>query len=243
MKKNKLRLALLISGGGTTASAIISACLNGRLKIDPVLVIASSSGIAGINRVQEAGINANNIVIINPKACKDKDEFADKLILECKKKKVDLIGQYGWLPLTPAKFIKVYEGKIINQHPGPLDPPRVDFGGKGMYGRRVHCAVLYFRRVTNHDFWTEAVTHFVTPEFDKGRIIKKRRIEILPGDTVEDLQKKVLPIEHEVQIEALDDFVKEKVRIYHRKELLIKNNELNVLNQAKNVAAILYPYG
>lgn len=241
--KKKLRLALFISGGGTTASAIISACLSDRLMMDPVLVIASKKNIDGFEKVRKTGFNKKNITVIDPLLCTSKREFANKLICECRKRDVELIGQYGWLPLTPSLLIRQYEGRIINQHPGPLDPPRADFGGKGMYGRRVHCAILYFRRVTNHDFWTEAITHMVTEEFDKGEVIKRKKIKILPGDTVEDLQKRVLPIEHEVQIEALDEFIKGKVKVYHRREPLVKNSELSILKKAKEIARILYPHG
>jgi phosphoribosylglycinamide formyltransferase 1 len=239
----KIRLALLISGGGTTAQAIINACFSGRLQIDPVLVIASKNGIKGISRVQEAGITTNQIVIINPKAYKNSRVFGEKLIDVCKSFQVDIVGQYGWMPLTPVQFIRAYEGKIINQHPGPLDNGRADFGGKGMYGRRVHCAVLYFRRMTNHDFWTEATTHFVTDQFDKGQVIQHKKVDIRPDDAVEDLQQRVLPIEHEVQIEVLNDFVLGKVKVVKRSTLLVKDNELKILEEAKKIASMLYPKG
>lgn len=239
----KLRLAILISGGGTTATAIIKACISGKLKIKPALVIASRAGIKGIERIQDTGFPRDRIVILDPRTFKRSEDFADRLIDECNKYKIDIVGQYGWLPLTPKKFIKIYQGKIINQHPGPLDPPRVDFGGKGMYGRRVHCAILYFRRMTGHDYWTESTTHFVTEDFDKGEVIKRTTIKILPGDTVEDLQQRVLPIEYRTQIEVLKDFADGTVQIIKRPKLLVKDNELEFLKQAKKIAAILYPKG
>lgn len=238
-----LRLALFISGGGTTASAIITACRRSKLAISPVLVVASSSTIAGIQRVQDAGFSKKNIVVISPSKYLNKGEFGNKLLSVCERFCVDLIGQYGWLPLTPAILIKRYERKIINQHPGPLDPPRVDFGGAGMWGRRVHAAVLLFRRMTNHDLWTEATTHFVTAEFDKGQVIKRKKISITSDDTVESLQKKALEVEHKIQIEALSDLAHNCVRVLKRKSPLIKKNEKGVLKEAKGIAALLYPNG
>lgn len=239
----RLKLALFISCGGTTACTIINACRSGILNINPVLVIASKSGITGIERVKNAGLDSDSIKVVNPVYFTDHKIFGEKLLKYCSTFNVDIVGQYGWLPLTPLNLIKQYMGKIINQHPGPLDPGREDFGGKGMYGRRVHAAVLYFRRVTNHDFWTEATTHFVTEEFDKGEVIKRQKINILSDDTVESLQKRVLSVEHEVQIEALRDFAMGKVKTQKRKLPLIQINELKILEEAKRVAKIYYPNG
>lgn len=239
----KIRLALLISGSGTTACSIISAYFTGKLKLTPVLVIASNSGISGIKRLIDIGFDKRNIVVADPRIYQKSSVFARKLLTECEKRNVNLVGQYGWLPLTPKEFIDRFTGRIINQHPGPLDPPRMDFGGKGMYGRRVHCTVLYFRRKTNHDYWTEAVTHFVTKEYDKGEVIKSKKIPILSSDSVEDLQSRVLPIEHQVQIAALEDFIKGKVKIYCRDNPLIKKNEYHILKEAQRTALLLYPHG
>jgi len=240
---NSLRLALFISGSGTTAEAILLAVKKGILAIDPVLVIASKIGIAGIDRVKNVRIRNLQVEVVDPKKIGDKNIFAEKLIDKCKTYKVDLIGQYGWLPLTPKKFVKAYEERILNQHCGPLDPPREGFGGKGMWGRRVHCAVLYFRRVTNHYLWTEATTHLVTSEFDKGAVVKRKRINILPTDTVEELQKRVKTIEHQVQIDLLQDFIKGIVRRLKRDVPLISKNEFELLIKAKKIASILYPNG
>ncbi len=240
----KIRLALLISGSGTTATAIIQACKSSELPIKPAVVIASSKEASGIQRIVGGGFSKENIKVIDPTKCTDRSDFAEKLLTVCEEKKVDIVGQYGWLPLTPKKFIQKYEGRIINQHPGPLDSSGAgDFGGKGMWGRRVHCAILYFRRVTNHDFWTEATTHLVTAEFDKGGVIKRKKTAILPNDTVEDLQKRVLPIEHQVQIEALRDFAHNRVQVVKRDTPLIKEQEKSALEEAKKIAGILYPEG
>lgn len=242
--KKKLRLALLISQGGTTACAIIQACKKGILAIDPVLVIASSNGIVGITRVKEIGFPKKDIVIVDPNRYADRQEFAEKLLDACEERNVDIVGQYGWLPYTPKKFVDRYEGKIINQHCGPLDSStNIDFGGQGMWARRVHCAVLYFRRITNHDYWTEATAHLVTEEFDKGAVIKRKKVSILPDDTVESLQKRVLTVEYDVQIEALNDFAQNKVKVLKREKPLIPKSEEKILQEAKRIAAVLYPNG
>lgn len=238
-----IRLALFISGGGTTAEAILRNCKKNKVPIRPSLVVSSSDKAAGIKKIISTGFSKKDIVTINPKKFSGPRLFGDALIAECKKHDIDIIGQYGWLPLTPKALIDCFPGKIINQHPGPLDPPRPDFGGQGMYGRRVHAAILYFRRITKHNYWTEATAHFVTEEFDKGEVIVSRQVDILPGDTVEELQKRVLPVEHEVQIRALISLAKGKVKTVKRKNPLIRKHELSKLDEAKRIAKVYYPFG
>lgn len=238
-----IRLALFISGGGSTACAVINACRQNILKIKPVLVIASKYEAFGIDKIIQLGFPKRNIQVINPKNYNNSECFADSLLYECHKKKVDLIGQYGWLPLTPEKLIAEFKNKIINQHPGPLDQNGIDFGGKGMYGRRVHAAVLYFRRKSDHDYWTEATCHLVTEKFDRGKVIGSTKIPIEIDDTVESLQQKVLPQEHKLQIKVLEKFAEAKIRSLKRKKPLISKNEIKILREAKLIAKILYPNG
>ena len=237
-----IRLALFISGGGTTACAIINACRNNLKSVRPVLVVASKENISGITGIKNTSFKSGNIAVVNPNKFAGDGMFADKLLKVCRERKVDLIGQYGWLPLTPKKFISEYRGRIINQHPGPLDSNGMDFGGKGMYGRRVHAAVLYFRRVTLHDYWTEATTHMVSGEFDRGKVIGRGRMNILPEDTVESLQAKGLPVEHRLQIDVLKKFADGKIKNLSRPLPLIKKSEYRILKEAKKIAALFYPY-
>src|SRR3989338_6762401 len=143
-----LKLALFISGGGSTAEAVIVACRKRILKMSPSLVVASKSGIGGIEKAHKLGMEKKDVMIVDPQRFATHQSFGAKLISECRKREIDIIGQFGWLPLTPANLINEFEGRIINQHPGPLDPPRSDFGGKGMFGRRVHASVLLYRRKT-----------------------------------------------------------------------------------------------
>src|SRR5689334_25193427 len=120
-----MRIAMLISGGGTTASAIITACKTGKLKnVVPALVICSSEKAEGIKKVQMAGMPAQNVSVLRPKDFDFVEEFGETIIQFCKDKGVDFIGQYGWLCKTPENVIEAFAGKMVNQHPGPLDPGR-----------------------------------------------------------------------------------------------------------------------
>lgn len=242
--KSKIRLAILVSGSGTTMEAIVRAISAGKLTdVEPALVISSTRDADALDRARNLGIPTEDILVIRPKDFKTPTEFGEEIIKECEKRNVNLIGQYGWHALTPKNVLDKYPRRVINQHPGPLDNGRPDFGGAGMFGIRVTEARLEFVRNTNRDFWTEVTTHFVTEEFDKGEIIKMRQIPILPEDTAESLHKRILPIEHEVQIEALQDFANDKVEITGRERPLVQTGEEKILEECKKNAMRKYPNG
>lgn len=248
-----MRIALLISGGGTTMEAIIKACQNGQLKnVVPALVISSDPNAGGIAKARALGIPEKDILVLNPKLFETREKFGEAVIAECKKRNVDFIGQYGWMIMTPKNVIDEFEGMIVNQHPGPLDTcpdgvarraGRPDFGGAGMFGLRVHETRLEFVRRVNRDFWTEATTHRVTTEFDKGLVLKRKQVSILPNDTAETLQVRLLPIEHQVQIEALQDFANNTVSEFHRDTPLVLPGEESILEECKQNAIKKYPNG
>lgn len=245
MPTEKLRLALLISGGGTTMREIIRACNDGRLpRIEPRCVIASRHDAGGIVKALEEGVDTACISVIDP--IKAGTNFASLMLRILNIHSIDLIGQYGWMPQTPVEVIEKYSGWMINQHPGPLDPGRPDFGGRGMFGRRVHCARIYFlRRATRPmtDMYTEAVAQRVAVDYDKGAVIRRRVVRIEPSDDPISLQQAVLPEEHQVQIEALTDFSENRVTELSRDEPLVHHNEFAILKEAKKVAKVLFPQG
>ncbi|MDP2684617.1 MAG: formyltransferase family protein [bacterium] len=241
---DKLRIAMLISGGGTTMRSIITACKTGRLKrVEPVLVIASRADAGGITKAIQTGIPEKDVLIISRRDYPNSTAFGEAIIGACQERRIDLIGQYGWMIKTPDNVIKAYHKMMINQHPGPLDPGRLDFGGQGMYGMRVHCAVLYFARRIRRQFFAEATAQRVAVEFDKGAVLNIKTIPILETDDVISLQGKVLTQEHEVQIETLLDFSEDKVSEIICSEPLIKPGEETILEMAKEIANKLFPKG
>ena len=240
-----MKIALLISGGGTTASRIIRECrAGGRLEgIEPVLVIASRPEASGIQKVLAEGISPKDVVVLERAKFPTPGTFGSAIVIECEKRGVEFVGQYGWMVKTPANVIERYKGMMTNQHPGPLDIGREDFGGAGMFGLRVHAARLLFVERTGRDYWSEATAQRVEVEFDKGAVIKSKQVPIIPGDTPEDLAQRMLPVEHEVQIEVLSDFLHNHVHEVHRESPLINPEEEKILEECKREAIQKYPNG
>ncbi len=247
-----MRLALLISGSGTTAEAVIRACKSGELKnVEPTLVISSNPAAKGIEKAKRLGVKT--LVV---------DIKKDDLLAVLKKYKIDLVSQNGWFPLTPKEVVDHYENRIINQHPGPLDPPRSDFGGSQMYVTRVVCARIAYEWLTQEKHpWTASTIHFVTEEFDRGELISLIKIPIPAlhqpitiqqlGEKPERLittttkvQKKLLPIEHQNVITVLQRFARgEKVKGFKLKEPLVPEKFEEILKEAKKLAVNLFPTG
>lgn len=239
-----MRIALLISGGGTTMEAIIKATQNGVLQnVVPVLIVVSNQDAGGIKKALNLGIKKEDILIINPKDFEKREKFGEKIIEECKKRNVEFIGQYGWMVKTPENLINEYKNMIVNQHPGPLDTGKLDFGGIGMYGMRVHQARLCFVKKTQRNFWTEATAHRVTVNFDEGVVLKRKQVPILENDTAETLKERVLPVEHEVQIELLKDISEGNAQEFHREIPLFLKGEEKIFEECKEIAIRMYPKG
>ncbi|MDD9897810.1 MAG: formyltransferase family protein [Candidatus Melainabacteria bacterium] len=234
-----LRVALLISGKGSTAATIIRK-FQDSTQVRPVCAIASNPK-AGLPNLIRAGLDEKATYVISPKMMANSVAFGEALLKVCREHQVDLVGHYGWLVKSPANLIAEYKDMIINQHPGPLDPGRVaDFGGKGMYGMRVHYTRLKFVHGVDRDWWTEVTTHRVAEEYDKGAILDRIKIPINKDDTVETLADRALLEEHRLQVKVLDDFAKGKVQEWHRQEPLIKPFEINLLNKIKQEAIEVY---
>lgn len=237
------RLGSLISGGGTTMQEIVRAAQSGVIPNMGVgCVIASKDGIGGIEKARKLGVP---VVVVDQRDFRladgakiDRKRFAERLLAVLGDHGVTVVTQNGWLPLMPEAVIDAYAGCIFNQHPGPPE----EFGGKGMMGRAVHAAILEFQRLARRTFDSSVVAHHVTPKFDEGRVVQRAKVPVLPGDTVDTLQARALPMEHDVQIRMLQDFVWDELQELEP-ELLVYPDELHLLEQAKRTAIERYPRG
>ena len=178
----KIRIAVLVSGGGTNLQALIDAQQAGEIPDGEIaLVVSNKTGAYALERAAKAGIPA---VTVTKKASGGTQEgFEQALLAILKENSIDLIILAGFLAILSADFTRAYNDRIINVHP-PLIP---SFCGKGFYGLKVHEAALeYGVKVTG------ATVHLVNEIPDGGRILLQKAVDILPDDTAETLQKRVM---------------------------------------------------
>ena len=178
---DKTKIAVLVSGGGTNLQALIDAEAGGILKSgEIVLVIANKPGAYALTRAEKAGIPA---LTITKKACGGQEAFEDALIDAMASHGVELVVLAGFMSILSERFIRYYVNRILNVHPSLIP----SFCGKGFYGLKVHEAALaYGVKVTG------ATVHFVNEIPDGGRILLQKAVSILPGDTPETLQRRVM---------------------------------------------------
>ena len=177
----KARIAVLVSGGGTNLQAILDASARGEIPDGEVtLVISDRPGAYALERAEKAGIPA---LEIGKKACGGQAPFEEKLVTALTENRIDLIVLAGFLSILTKDFTARYPRRIINVHPSLIP----SFCGAGFYGLRVHEAALARGvRVTG------ATVHFVNEIPDGGEIIAQKAVEIMPGDTPEILQRRVM---------------------------------------------------
>lgn len=190
-----LNIAVLASGGGTNFQAIIDKVQGGDIpNANIVLLIASNSGAFALERAKKAGIPT---VVIGRENCADERELTEKIIAALDEKGTDLVVLAGYMSILSGDIIEKYRNRIINIHPS-LIPKHC---GKGMYGIHVHESVLAAGETV-----TGATVHYVDDGVDTGEIILQEEVEILPGDTPEVLQKRVLKTEHTILPEVIKMF-------------------------------------
>lgn len=189
-------IAVLVSGGGSNLQSIIDAVEAGRINGQIKLVISNKEGAYGLERAKNHNI----------RAVFEKDEQA--IIDIMKESQIDLVVLAGFLKILSPNFTKAFENRIINIHPSLIP----SFCGKGYYGLRVHeAAVEYGVKVSG------ATIHFVDENADTGPIIRQETVEVLPEDSPQDLQQRVLKIEHRILSQVVADYCDDKIRVVGRK--------------------------
>jgi len=198
-----LRIAVLVSGGGTNLQAIIDAKKNGMLEeVEIACVMSNKPGAGALKR----GIdNVIETICVEPKNFPDRNAYGEQVIKELNDRKVDLVVLAGFLVILPENLTKAFAGKMINIHPSLIP----SFCGDGFYGLKVHEEAL--KRGVKV---TGATVHFVNEECDGGPIIAQKAVYIQNGDTPEVLQRRVMEeAEWVILPKVIDDISRGKVSI------------------------------
>ena len=178
---NKAKIAVLVSGGGTNLQALLDAQAAGTLAHGEItLVVSSNEGAYALTRAANAGIRAQTI---SPKQCGGQAAFEAALSALLAQQEIDLIVLAGFLTILSADFTARWPSRILNVHPSLIPA----FCGKGMYGLNFPEAAL---RTAVLD--TGASVHYVKAIPDAGRIQLQKAVEVLPDDTPETLQRRVM---------------------------------------------------
>lgn len=196
-----MKIAVLVSGGGTNLQAIIDAIASGKItNTEIALVISNKEGAYALKRAEQAGIKG---AVISPKQYADKETYSQDMIKTIKDAGCELIVLAGFLVVLPESFVNAFEGKIINIHPSLIP----SFCGDGFYGLKVHEKALE-RGVKV----TGATVHYVDSGTDTGPIIDQKAVYIKADDTPETLQRRVMEeAEWVILPKAIDDIANHRI--------------------------------
>lgn len=178
-REGSLRVGVLASGGGTNLQALLDAC-RGDAPARVAVVISNTAKAGALNRAQTAGVET---------ALLDDPGDGAALVALLDRHQVDLVVLAGYLKLVPLDVVTAYDNRMINIHPALLPA----FGGQGMYGRRVHEAVLASGATVSG-----CTVHLVNAEYDRGQIVAQWPVPVAPDDTAESLAARVLEVEHQL---------------------------------------------
>ncbi len=178
---DRARIAVLVSGGGTNLQALLDSEAGGELKSGTIaLVISNNSKAYALERAAKAGVPAK---VILRSECGSREAFEAAIVSALEEARIDFIVLAGFMSILSKDFTDRFPERIINVHPSLIP----SFCGEGFYGLKVHEAALaYGVKVTG------ATVHFVNEVPDGGRIILQKAVDILPGDTPETLQRRVM---------------------------------------------------
>ena len=201
-----MKIAVFVSGGGTNLQAIIDNTKDGTLKdIDITLVLSSSKDAYALERAANNGIRS---AVVSRKDFDSIEKWDDAVVAEVEKSGAELIVLAGYLSLLGPKIISKYSNRIINIHPALIP----SFCGAGMYGIRPHKAAL-----AKGVKVSGATVHFVNENYDEGPILLQKAVDVLPDDTPESLQKRIMQ-------ECEWKLLPEAIRLIADGKVIIENN-------------------
>lgn len=186
-------IAVLVSGEGTTLDSLAELVRTRRLPVEIALVVADRPRAPAIEKARRRHLP---VLVLSSRGL-DREAWAGSLTVELEARGVRLVVLAGFLSILPASWVEHWKGRAINLHPSLL--PK--YGGPGMYGARVHEAVL-----RSGDVETGATVHLVTNDIDGGPTILQERLPIRPGETPESLRDRLHPVEVRLLAEVIRRF-------------------------------------
>jgi phosphoribosylglycinamide formyltransferase-1 len=200
-----MNIAVFASGRGSNFQSILDAIVAGDLPARVVVLISNNSDAGAMEIAREHNISTQHI---SQKMFSSEEALANALLEVLEEKHAEFIALSGYMKKIPAYVIRHFRNRIVNIHPALLP----SFGGEGMYGHRVHEAVI-----ASGEKVSGATVHLVDEEYDHGPIVMQKTVEVVPDDTPESLAAKVLKIEHEIFPLALKAFAEGRVKVEGRK--------------------------
>lgn len=199
----------MASGNGTLFETLATKCQSGELNADAVLLISSDANAPVIQRATRLQVPS---AVIERKQFATSDEFANVLLGALREYGANLICLAGYLKLVPPEVVRAFHHRMLNIHPALLPA----FGGKGMYGRRVHEAV-----VSRGVRISGATVHVVDEQFDHGPIVLQRAVFVRQDDTPDTLAERVHAIEHDLYTDAVRLFCDDRIRIENQRVTIL----------------------
>src|SRR5208282_915248 len=196
-----LKLGFLASHGGSNVQAIIDACHDGRLAAELCVVICNNSEAPVLDRARHVGIATRHLSSHTHPVPEDLDAAVLETLLA---HGVNLVVLAGYMRKLGPRTLAHFRGRVLNIHPALL--PK--FGGTGMYGKRVHEAVI-----AAGERESGVTIHLVTEEYDQGSIVAQRKVAVMPDDTADSLAAQVLEVEHALYVDTLAKIASGEIKL------------------------------
>lgn len=190
-----MKLGFLASHGGSNMQAILDACSRKAIAASPSLLVCNNPGATALERAKNAGMPA---IVLNGKTHPDFAQLDEAILRALKEAEVELVILAGYMKKIGPRVLQGYQNRILNIHPALL--PK--FGGQGMYGMNVHRAVIAAGETESG-----ATVHLIDEVYDEGPILNQARVPVLPDDSAETLQARVLEQEHKLYPDTIAKIV------------------------------------
>ncbi len=209
--RGRLKMAVLLSGSGTTFQNLLDRITPGKLDARVVLVLSDRPGVLGLERAAKANIPHE---VIDRKSFSSAQAFSETMFEAIRASGADLVVLAGFLRLLPIP--SDFTHKVMNIHPSLIP----SFCGKGFHGHHVHQAVLDAGNKI-----TGCTVHFADNEYDHGPILVQKAVEVAEDDTADSLAKRVFAVECEAYPEAIEAFLEERIRVSGRTARIVRNSD------------------